>query len=80
LFVFYLVLVGLGQNSKKRFWVQTQWHAGETSASPLPMSLIWGCPKHLELCVSLPQKNKNKRKKNNFMADKFYLHGEFVSE
>jgi hypothetical protein len=60
LFVFYLVFVGLGQNSKKRFWVQTQWHAGETSASPLPMSLTWGCRQLLELCES-SQKNKGKK-------------------
>jgi hypothetical protein len=60
LFVFYLVFVGLGQNFKKRSSVQTQWHAGETSDSPLPMSLTWGCRWLLELCES-SQKNKGKK-------------------
>jgi len=60
LFVFYLVFVGLGQNFKKRSSVQTQWHAGETSDSPLPMSLTWGCPWLLELCES-SKKNKGKK-------------------
>jgi hypothetical protein len=29
--------------SQKRSCAQTQWSAGETCASPVPMSLTWGC-------------------------------------
>jgi hypothetical protein len=45
---------------KKRIWVRTQWSAGETPASPLPMSFTWRCQLLVTSGLPLSFKRKNK--------------------
>jgi hypothetical protein len=45
---------------KKRIWVGTLWSAGETPASPLPISFTWRCQLLVMSGLPLCFKRKNK--------------------